>query len=164
MKTAPKILRIALVALALAGIGSWTWNSFGPQESTPATTTSTPTAVALPETEHLVLVTYFTSDQRCPTCLKIEELTREAIESGFAHELAENEVRFRIANFDRPENKHFVEDYDLAFKTVVIADLRQGKEITWKKFDNVWELVGEPEAFTAYLQEGVQNYLTPDDA
>ncbi len=164
MKTAPKILRIALVTLALAGIGSWAWNSFAPQESATPTTTATSTAAPLPESEHMVLVTYFTSDQRCPTCLKIEELARAAVETGFANELAQNEVRFQITNFDQPENKHFVDDYELAFKTVVIADRRQGKEVTWKKFDKVWDLVGEPEAFTAYLQEGVQNYLTPDDA
>ena len=111
------------------------------------------------EPERLVLVTYFTSDQRCPTCLKIEKLTRTAVYDGFAAELDAGIIRFQTVNFDLPENKHFIGDYALAFKTVVISERHQGKETKWDKYDKVWDLVGEPEAFTAYLQAGIRAHL-----
>ena len=77
MKILPNVLRIALVLLAMAGIGTWAWRSFGPAPS-PSPASSPPPAA---EPEHLVLVTYFTSNQRCPTCVKIETQTRKAVTS-----------------------------------------------------------------------------------
>ena len=170
MKTAPKFIRAALLVLALAGISAWAWRSFGPS-SNPSTVNTPPgeenpaAAPGQEEPAHQILVTYFTTDQRCPTCLKIEKQTREAMESAFADELASGEVLFRTTNFDRAEYKHFIKDYELSFKTVVISDRRDGKEAAWAKFDDVWDLVGEPDAFAAYLQEGVRKYLkTESDA
>ena len=159
----PKALQIALIILVLAGVGAWAWRSFGPAPepatgSTPAAATTTEAA----EPEHLVLVTYFTSDVRCPTCIKIEKQTREAVESGFADELAAGTVRFQAINFDQPGNKHFIDDYGLAFKTVVVSERHQGKEVKWDKYDQVWELVGEPDAFAAYLQQGINRHLKAD--
>lgn len=167
MKTAPLFIRAALVALVIVGIGTWAWRSFGPSQNPPADVPppsegKSASASAADAPAHQVLVTYFTTDQRCPTCLKIEKQTKEAMESAFADELASGEVLFRTTNFDRDENKHFIEEYELSFKTVVISDRRNGKESAWAKFDEVWDLVGEPDAFAAYLQEGVRKYLKRD--
>jgi hypothetical protein len=165
MKTAPVFVRVALLVLVFAGIGAWAWRSFGPAQNPPAAAGSPGEGNPPPEAgapAHQVLVTYFTTDQRCPTCLKIEKQTREAIQSAFADQLASGEVLFRTTNFDRDENKHFIKDYELSFKTVVISDRRSGKETAWEKFDEVWDLVGKPNAFAACLQEGVRKYLKDD--
>lgn len=145
--------------LVSAGIGVWAWRTFGPATAATARSGQPAAAAAAPEPAHLVLVTYFTSNQRCPTCLKIEKQAREAIESGFSSELASGLVRFQTVNFDLPENGHFAKDYELTFKTVVVSDRRNGKERKWEKFDKVWDLVGDQPAFAAYLQEGVRKYL-----
>ena len=170
--TTLKLFRIVLVLLALTGIGLWAYQSFGPPAGPGAPGTAPggqvvpPTGEANPpageERDHLVLVTYFTTDVRCPTCLKIEKQSHEAIESAFAEELASGAVRFQTINFDQPANKHFAEDYELAFKTVVISDRRHGKEEAWAKFDEVWDLVNDPPAFATYLQDGVRKYLKDD--
>lgn len=162
MNQPPKILQIALLALVFAGVAVWAWRGFGPKQE-PATSGGQAAKQAQPitqtEPERLVLITYFTSDQRCPTCLKIEKQTRDAVQDGFASELGAGTLRFQTVNFDRPENKHFIADYGLAFKTVVISERHQGKETKWDKYDKVWDLVGEPEAFAAYLQEGIRTHL-----
>lgn len=158
MNKPPRILQIALLALVLAGVAAWAWRSFGPAPE-PAAAAPAPPA---DEPARLVLVTYFTSDVRCPTCLKIEKQTREAVESGFADELAAGTLRYQSINFDQAENKHFVDDYGLAFKTVVVSERHQGKEVKWESYDKVWDLVNEPDAFAAYLQEGIRSHLKAD--
>ena len=164
MNTPPKIVRAALMLLVLTGMSVWAWRTFGPATGgAPAPHPAAADAVA-PEPAHLVLVTYFTSNQRCPTCLKIEKQTRDAMESAFAGELASGLVRFRTVNFDLPENEHFTKDYELTFKTVVVSDRHSGKERKWEKFDKVWDLVADSTAFATYLQEGVRKYLTDPDA
>lgn len=161
MKSAPAILRYALLFLVAAGISAWAWRNFGPStapatDQPPSTGTDSETAPA-----HEILVTYFTTDARCPTCLQIEKQAREAIESGFPEELAGGTVRFVTKNFDRPENKHFIETYGLSFKTVVISDRRNGREMSWARFDEVWDLVDKPGDFAVYLRNGVRNCLDP---
>lgn len=161
----PKILQLILLVLVLAGIGTWAWRSFGPAPEPSAATAPPPAEANASEAdapEHQVLVTYFTTDQRCPTCLKIEKQTRESVESGFADELGTGAVRFQAINFDQPANKHFINDYELSFKTVVVSERERGKEVKWEKFDKVWDLVGEPEAFAAYLQQGIAKHLKND--
>jgi hypothetical protein len=164
MNKPARIVQFVLLALVAAGIGAWAWRSFGPQSAPGAAAAAEggaePGAAAVPEPSGCVLVTYFTSDQRCPTCLKIEKLTREAVEQGFAGELAGGQLRFRTVNFDRPEHRHYAKDYGLAFKTVVVSDRRGGGEAKWEKFDKVWDLVDEPDAFAAYLREGVRRFLS----
>ena len=141
MNKPPKVLQIALLVLVLAGVAVWAWRSFGPTPESAKTGGQAPVeahSITQSEPEDLVLITYFTSDQRCPTCLKIEKQTRDAIHDGFAAELAAGTIRFQTINFDRPENKHFIDDYGLAFKTVVISARHHGKEAKWDKYDRVW--------------------------
>ena len=164
MNAPTSILRVALLLLAALGIGTWGWRTFGPGTggSPPAASSAARSDANAAEPGRFVLVTYFTSNQRCPTCLKIEKLTREAVESRFAKELADGVVRFQTVNFDLPENTHFMTDYNLSFKTVVVADRRDGRERRWAKFDKVWDLVNDPEAFALYLDAGIRSYLTSD--
>ena len=161
MKIASVILRYALLFLVAAGISSWAWRSFGP---VPAHADEASSSTAGPDSApaHEVLVTYFTTDARCPTCLQIERQTRQAIASGFPDELAAGTVRFVTKNFDRPAHQHFVDTYELAFKTVVISHRRHVQEEAWAKFDDVWNLVDKPGDFAEYLQDGVRKYLPPD--
>lgn len=161
MKT---IIRTTIYFIAIIGIGAWAWKNFSPvgQETAEAGKASSPdteTAALFSHSEHIVVVTYFTSDQRCKTCLEIERLTQKSVQQSFTKELANKEVIFQTINFDRPENKHYVEQYQLAFKTVVVSERIKGKEQQWSKYDKVWELVDKPTEFSAYLQDGIRQYL-----
>lgn len=162
--TTLKVFRVLFVLLALAGISLWAYENFGsrPDSIDPGSPSAAESPAELKGPAHLVLVTYFTTDARCPTCLKIEKQAREAVEEAFSGELASGMVRFQTINFDQAANKHFAEDYELAFKTVVISDRHDGKEVRWAKFDEVWDLVEDRPAFAIYLQDGVRKYLNVD--
>ena len=73
--TTLKVFRILFVLLALAGIGLWAHENFGPPPESidPESPRAAESPAEVEEPAHLVLVTYFTSDARCPTCLKIEK-------------------------------------------------------------------------------------------
>ncbi|NWK54746.1 hypothetical protein HW115_03940 [Verrucomicrobiaceae bacterium N1E253] len=167
MKQANKIItfaRIAIYLIALAGLSLWGWKQWQMAQSKKETAESSANAQSeenyiLNQSEHIVLVTYFTSDQRCATCKTIEQLTQEAVSEGFAEQLSAKEVIFQTINFDRPENAHHIDHYQLAFKTVVVSERKKGKEVKWNKYDRVWDLVDQPKAFKSYLQSGIRQYL-----
>lgn len=106
-----------------------------------------------------LVVTYFTTDVRCVSCRKIEALTVQTIEERFAEELSNGSVVFHTKNFDREENKHYINDYDLSFKTVVISSIDSNYENKWKRMDDVWKLIDDPEGFKDYLASGIQEMI-----
>lgn len=160
-----KILKSILLLFAVGAIAYYAWGRIagntGPAEADTARSQSVAASEASAEaaTAPSVVVTYFTTDVRCDSCVKIEELTRAAVEEQFADEVAAGRVRFRIRNLDRPENKHFAREYEMAFKTVVISQESSDEVLRWEKRDEVWKLLDEPEQFKAYVAAPVREFL-----
>lgn len=109
--------------------------------------------------DHQVIVYYFHGNKRCNTCRTIEEYTEAAINIGFADEVRSGRLEYRTVNVDEPGNEHFVTDYQLSTRTVVLVDIEQGRELTWTKLERVWQLVRDKEAFENYITENTDNFL-----
>jgi hypothetical protein len=109
--------------------------------------------------DHFVKVTYFTTNVRCPSCLKIEELTRKTVESRFSKEVAEGSVVFQLINTDLPGNEHFIKDYALVSKTVVVAEFEKGIQKEWVNLQDVWLKFTDPQAFEEYVASTVITLL-----
>jgi hypothetical protein len=103
----------------------------------------------------VVVVTYFYTNVRCPTCRKIEAYTQEAVEQGFADDIAAGRVVWRALNTDEAAHAHFVDDYGLLAKSVVVSRRQGGKEADWKNLDRIWDLVGDKDAFVSYVRDEV---------
>ena len=106
-----------------------------------------------------VIVYYFHGNARCRTCRTIEQYSREAVEDAFADDLASGVVLWRVLNVQEPGNEHFISDYELITRSVVLV--RPGAEgaDSWKDLKEVWELVGDKEAFQAYVRDNVRAFL-----
>ncbi|MHC1698076.1 MAG: nitrophenyl compound nitroreductase subunit ArsF family protein [Geobacteraceae bacterium] len=106
-----------------------------------------------------VVVYYFHGNTRCITCRKIESFAKSAIEGGFAAQLKKGQIRFQAVNVEEPENEHFVQDYQLATRSVVLSRIRNDRQDAWKNLDQVWTLVRDPEAFQRYVVEETKQML-----
>jgi hypothetical protein len=106
-----------------------------------------------------IYVTYFRATARCTSCLKIEDLTDGTMTTRFAGPIADKRVVWRTLNLDEPENNHFVKDYGLYTKAVVVSEFRDGREVRWKNLDQIWQLLGDPPAFQGYVEREVQAFL-----
>jgi hypothetical protein len=113
--------------------------------------------------DHMLVVYYFHGNKRCYTCRTIEAYTEEAIKTGFPDELQSGRLVWKAVNVDDPENEHFVHDYDLTTRTVVLVDVDRGNELKWAKLDRVWELVQNKEEFVDYITQNTNAYLTEHD-
>jgi hypothetical protein len=134
-------------------------------------TTEHPAAAQAPEENNVVtpapdqrlVVYYFHGNKRCNTCRTIEAYTEEAIRTGFPDELRSGRLVWIPVNVDVPENGHFVEDFGLTTRTVVLVDVDQGNEEKWTKLDRVWQLVQNKEAFVDYITENTNVYLAKNN-
>ncbi|MCD4783560.1 MAG: nitrophenyl compound nitroreductase subunit ArsF family protein [Candidatus Eremiobacteraeota bacterium] len=105
-----------------------------------------------------IIVYYFHGNVRCATCKKIEALTKKTLRTKFADELKDENVEWKVVNVDNAENKHFVTDYKLHTRSVVLSDIKNGEEMRWKNLEKVWELVGNEEKFSKYISDEINNY------
>ena len=106
-----------------------------------------------------VVAFYFHGNVRCATCKKIEAYSDEAVHSGFAESLEDGALAWRVVNIDEPENRHFVQDFQLVTRSVVLAEYRDGRVVRWENLDKVWQLVRSKDSFVDYVQNETREFL-----
>lgn len=109
--------------------------------------------------DHKIVVFYFHGTFRCFSCKRLEQLTTIAVEEGFSEGIKNGLVEMKLINVDKPENKHFIKDYRLYTKSVILSDCADGKEVRWKNLQRIWELFRNEKAFAAYIQKELRSYL-----
>jgi hypothetical protein len=116
-------------------------------------------AVAKAGSPARVVAYYFHVTVRCQTCRAIEAYSKEAIEKGFAGDLKSGAIEWRLVNVQLPENRHFIQDYRLFTRSLVLVKVRNGKQVEWRNLERVWDLVGDKAQFQKYVQTNVKDYL-----
>lgn len=157
---ARRITQITLLSIVALSGALLLWSGGGgsaPGSTAPSTATES--TAAAPADGRTLVATYFHGDRRCETCRTIEQQCADAIEQGFAAAIAEGRLVFRKINTDRPENAHYVQDFDLTHSTLVLADTVDGEVRRHVALDRVWELVWEPEEFESYVRTKVDDWL-----
>ena len=106
-----------------------------------------------------VIAYYFHGDYRCYNCMTIEQYSKEAIEKYFPEQLKSGKLTFSVLNIDLPDNAHFVKDYQLYTRTLIIAEFKNGKQVRWTSLTKVWDYIKDRDAFYNYVKTEVQKYL-----
>ncbi|MEW5802825.1 MAG: nitrophenyl compound nitroreductase subunit ArsF family protein [bacterium] len=116
---------------------------------------------AADQLSHKVIAYYFHGKFRCVSCRKIESYTHEAIQGqgGFAGPLKSGRLEWRVIDVEEPVNEHFVKDFQLYTKSVVIVDVLDGKQKRWKNLARVWELLYDKDTFINYVRDEINAYL-----
>ncbi len=102
---------------------------------------------------------YFHTTQRCVTCRKIEALSREAVQASFANELKDGTLEFKTINVEEIQNRHFIKDFKLYTKSLVIAKVSGDKTGQFRNLPKVWELVYSPKDFTRYVKTEISSFM-----
>ena len=100
---------------------------------------------------------YFHGTKRCASCNSIEDLTREALKA----ETDAAQVEIRSVNVDEAANAHYVADFELTMRTVVLAEEAGGKVARWKRLDECWDRFGDPADFRSYVQRSLAAFREP---
>lgn len=117
------------------------------------------TGKVAPGVDRRVVAYYFHGNFRCATCRTIEAYSEEAVTEGFVGEIGSGRLAWRVVNIDEPENKHFVQDFQLVSKSLVLVEYRDGKVGRFENLKLVWQLVGDKEAFLDYVRASTREFL-----
>jgi hypothetical protein len=141
-----------LLAVAASGIAAVTGAVGGaPQKpKAPAAVAATPAASSG------VLVYYFHATTRCATCRTIEAYANETVTSRFAADIEARRLEWQAVNVDKPANRHFIRDFQLYTRSVVVVDAKDPKR--FKVLDRVWQLVHDKAAFQKYVEQEIRAF------
>lgn len=149
---ARKLIAVALFFLTVAALGAiyvhFERARVDPQSESQPETTDTK-----------VIAYYFHVTVRCTTCRMIESYSREVVEQKFGADIAKGRLQYKLVNLQLPENRHFVKDYQLFTKSLVLVRFDKGKQTEYKVLNDTWELVGDKSAMQAYVEREVRDYL-----
>ena len=113
-------------------------------------------------TKNTIIVYYFHTTFRCHSCTQIEKLTKTSIERQFSDRLSNGTLVFKSINVQEDNNKHFIKDYKLFTKSVVIADNRKGNAHKWKRLDRTWELLQDEKNFEKYIYNELSDFIASE--
>jgi len=107
------------------------------------------------EPNEAIIVYYFHGDVRCPTCHKLEDYAKESLDTYFAKDVTGGKIKWMPTNVDTAGNEHFVKDYELVTKSVILSKVVDGQQVAWKNLDRIWDLVADKDKYMAYIRDGI---------
>ncbi len=107
---------------------------------------------------------YLHGKARCVSCTTIERLTKNALDAHFADAQKSGLMDVRILNVETPENRHYIQDYQITNQSVILSELQDGKEVRWKNLKQVWRLFRDETAFDDYIRTETEAFLKGDEA
>lgn len=118
----------------------------------PASEAATPAKADV--ASQVVTVYYFHGTNRCRTCNRIEELARAAVQEKYSAQMSDGKLVFESVNLDEANHEHFVSDFQLTMRTVVVT-----KGSRFERLDQVWQLVRDEATFRDYVTQKVGEFL-----
>ena len=106
-----------------------------------------------------LVVYYFHSNTRCPTCQAIESQSAEAVQASFGPQLSGGQIVWKILNYEQPSVAPLAAKFEVQVPVVVLARMAGGQVQQWKRLDKVWALVGDKPAFGAYVRDEIKAML-----
>jgi hypothetical protein len=113
---------------------------------------------------HKIVVYYFHGKFRCETCKRMEAYSTEAIKNGFPDQLKSGILEWQVVNVEEKGNEHFVKDYELFTKSLVMVEMKDGKQVRWKNLEKIWDLSTDKDAFVKYVKDEVSVYVKDVEA
>ena len=108
---------------------------------------------------NFVVAYYFHGNYRCHTCYTIEQYSKESIEANFKDALASGKLQFKVVNMEERGNEHYVKDYQLYTKSLILSLVKDGKEVKSKNLTKIWEYVRNRQRFYDYVRDEIVAFL-----
>lgn len=116
--------------------------------------------IAAATDKEALTVYYFHTTFRCHSCTLLEQYTREAVLKNFPAELKSGRIQFLVLNVEKEPNLHYVKDYQLSFKSVIVSVKDgTGREKRWENLSKVWVYLSDRDALEKYVVERIRAQL-----
>lgn len=108
----------------------------------------------------VVEVIYFHGPQRCKTCVELEKVAKETINSKFGSQVKSGKVQFKTIDVGTPSGEKIADKYEVAWSALIIVrkDGKREKYIDLTK-DGFKFAVKDPAKLKSIIANQINAYL-----
>ena len=107
-----------------------------------------------------VEVIYFHGKHRCPTCVGIENITKEVVNSMFADELKNGTLVFRTVDISTAEGERLADKYEVTWSSLFVNKWKDGNETRDNMTDFAFgNALDNPGTFKTGLADKINEFL-----
>jgi hypothetical protein len=103
----------------------------------------------------MLRVYLFHTRKKCMTCRRIEKWTKQLLESEYAAQLENGIIVYQPVNVAEKKNEHFIHDYSLITKAIVLSRVVNGREQAWKNLDQIWTMAFNKQKLWDYIRNEI---------
>lgn len=107
-----------------------------------------------------VIVYYMHASFRCATCNLVESMGAELVRTEFGDALKAGRVEWKTVNYQ--DDEQIAGKYNVGGNMIIVAKIRDGKEIESRRLDRVMELAGNRDQFMTYVRGAIHELLRDD--
>lgn len=106
-----------------------------------------------------VLAYYLHGTVKGSCCTSMENEFKAALAQNFPGQLQQGKVAFISIDVDKPENRHYLEDFQVPSRSLVLVLQKNGENVKWSNMVGVWLKLGDQEKFSQYVKDEVGKFL-----
>ena len=104
-------------------------------------------------------VIYFHANKRCTTCNNMEAYTKAVLKSDFEEEVAKRAIRWQTHNWQKPENKSYVEKFSLIGNAVYLVGVEKSSYVRHQNLPEIWDYSHDKIKFKEYIRSSIRNFM-----
>lgn len=105
------------------------------------------------------VVYYFRTTYRCTSCTTLERYAEETLLKNFKDEIQQKLISWYSIDVQSKEHEHFIKDFNIFTKSIIIVEISEGKIVRWKNLDNIWNLLSNKEEFQNYIVKEIKKFM-----
>ena len=109
--------------------------------------------------DNQVVVYYFHRKFRCQSCEVLESTLLDTMQVTYSNHFGAGRLAMCIINVDEPENRHFLEQFQIISNSIVIVEKRSGTVSRYKNLESIWDVAEDRDAITHLLRTEVAGFL-----
>ena len=109
--------------------------------------------------DNQVIVYYFHRKFRCQSCEVLESTLQSTMQVTYADHFGTGRLAMCVVNLDDPNNRQYLEQFEIFSNSVVIVEKRGGNILRFKTVESIWDVSEDGEAISHLLQAEVEGFL-----
>jgi len=109
--------------------------------------------------DNQVVVYYFHRKFRCQSCEVLESTLLSTLQVIYADHFGAGRLAMCIINVDEPENRYYLDQFEIISNSIVIVEKRSGAVSRYKNLVSIWDISQDRDAIAHMLQTEVAGFL-----
>ena len=89
----------------------------------------------------------------------MEAYTKAVLKSDFEKEVAKRAIRWQTFNWQKPENKSYVEKFSLIGNAVYLVGVEKSKYVRHLNLPEIWDYSHDEKQFKDYIRSSISSFI-----